>query len=488
MAAVRLFTAVTSVAALAAAVDPSLKLKTFVDVLPLQYTFDAVKAAYWTGLPHHRRTPFAVSPDGNTGYLAYLDESGKGVHVQHIHPPSMTAKGPLVTIPDVQEAGGLVAHDHGFALLGNEPIPTTVSNAPPSGTPVPAIYRYANGKQQWKTFVAGPGVHADDGLSMAPDMNGDLVWSDEAQLYGAYFVVTDYSGWAEGHYGDSIEYVNDNGTLETIEGASNSWGCSHNTGIAFEAADETPFASICAEDQGAIWLNTAGTGMLNTGVKISNENTTNGGGGEAMGGMSGSYSALARFVNSTSYIFTWVSRGATDLTENTWMGDGYTHSLNRTNGRRVAIAMLSDKKTKVGAQASSTVGATSGDDQVNWLTTSVGPDRSNAHAAAFDDQYALVTWEEIESPSCDFIAMGCSGTFTGTYFQLVNNQGEKVGDAIKETNVYVAGDMVTLNNGTICWPYVNMEWQLNTAVDSYSTGSSTSTTTKKMSFACMSLV
>lgn len=66
-----------------------------------------------------------------------------------------------------------------------EPIATTVSSAPPSGTPVPAIYKYINGEQAFKTFVAGPGVHEADGLSMAPDMNGDLVWSDEAELYGA---------------------------------------------------------------------------------------------------------------------------------------------------------------------------------------------------------------------------------------------------------------------------------------------------------------
>jgi len=185
MAATRCFAILTSAAALVAAADPSLELTTFVDVLPLEFEFDAVKASYWTDLPHHRRTPFAVSPDGETGYLAYLDSNGTGVHVQHIHPATMAAKGPTVTIPNVYEAGGLVAHDHGFALLGNEPIATTVADAPPSNTPVPAIYRYVNGVQQWRTFVAGPGVHPNDmGLSMAPDMNGDIAWSDEAEMYG----------------------------------------------------------------------------------------------------------------------------------------------------------------------------------------------------------------------------------------------------------------------------------------------------------------
>ena len=269
-----------SIATLAAAANPSLKLKTYVDVLDLDFSFNPIIAAYWTGLPHHRRTPFAVSPDGKTGYIAYLDASGSDVHVQQINAATMNPKGSTVTIKNVKEAGGLVAHNRGFALLGNEPIPASVANAPPGNTPVPAIYRHHNGKQQWKTFVAGPGLHASDGLSMAPDMNGDLVWSDEAQLYGAYFVVTDYTGFAASHFGDSIQYVNETGALQTIDGASSSWGCSHNTGIAFEAADQPPYASICAEDQGAIWLNTQTQGMTNNGVKISNENTTNGASGE----------------------------------------------------------------------------------------------------------------------------------------------------------------------------------------------------------------
>ncbi|EME81929.1 uncharacterized protein MYCFIDRAFT_77746 [Pseudocercospora fijiensis CIRAD86] len=474
-----------SAAALVAAADPSLNLKTYVDAVDLDANSNPIKEAYWTGLPHHRRTPFAVSPDGKTGFVAYLDASGSGVHVQHVDPSAFTATGTAVTVDAVQEAGGLVAHNDGFALLANEPIATTVENAPPSGTPVPAIYRYTNGEQTFKTFVAGPGVHEEAGLSMSPDMNGDLVWSDEAELYGAYFVVTDYTGDAEGHFGDSIQYINSNGTLETIDGASSSWGCSHNTSIAFEAAEKAPFASICTEDQGAIWLNTNGQGMHSTGVKVSNENTTNGAGGEAMGGMSGSYSGLARFANSSSYIFAWVSRGAVDLAENAWMGEGYTNCQNRTNGRRVAIALFSDKETKVSAQASSEVGAADGDSQVNCFTPTEGPDRSNAHVAVFDDQYALVTWEQIDEPSCDFIAMGCSGTLSGSYFQLVDSSGSKIGNPVVSNNTYFAGDMVTMNDGSICWPYVNMEWSLD--APSGWGGESTAANVTKMSFACMSL-
>lgn len=268
--------------------------------------------------------------------------------------------------------------------------------------------------------------------------------------------------------------------METLP-ESSSWGCSHNTGIAFEAADEVPFASICAEDQGAIWLNTETRGMDNTGVKISNENVTNGASNEPMGGMSGSYSGLARFIGEKSYIFAWVSRGAIDLTENTWMGAGYTHANNRTNNRNVAVAVMSDKQTLVGPQAISTVDAADGDAQVNWVTKGAA-DCSNAHAATFDGSSALITWEEIASPECDFVAMGCKGTFTGSKFQLVNSAGDKVGTPLSSMDTYVAGDMVTFPDGRICWPYVNMTWSLSQAVGY---GSPT-TSTKQMSFACMS--
>ena len=58
-----------------------MKLESFPNTVKLTEDFDPVKEAYWTGLPHHRRTPFSISPDGSRGYLAYLDGSGEGVHV-----------------------------------------------------------------------------------------------------------------------------------------------------------------------------------------------------------------------------------------------------------------------------------------------------------------------------------------------------------------------------------------------------------------------
>ncbi|KAI8228280.1 hypothetical protein K4K54_002348 [Colletotrichum sp. SAR 10_86] len=463
------FLSILGLAAVAVGQLTSSSLEKHVDSVTLSKSFNPIKEAYWTGYPHHRRTPFAVSPDGKSAYLAYLDSSETGVHVQPIDPTTFAATGDLVTISGGKEAGGLVAHNDGFAILTNEALSGVTD-------PVAVLYRYTNGKETFKTYLGGPDVDQGQAM-MSPDMNGDLVFSEKAGYYAAYIVVTAYEGSATGHFGDAIRYIDTTGKLTNIAGASSSWGCSHNTGIAFEAADEAPFASLCAEDQGAIWLNTKTQGMTSDGVKVSNEHVINGGANEAMGGMSGSYSVLARFIGADSYIFSWVSRGAKDLTANEWMGSGYTTSKNRTNNRNVAIALFSDKNTLVGDQATSEVGAADGDKQVNWMTSGTN-DCSNAHAAAFDSSKALVTWEEISNPICDFDAMGCKGTFAGTKFQMVGSDGKKVGEAVSADDTYVAGDMVTMSDGRICWPYVSMDWKLDGPV----TGSPVS----KMSFACMS--
>ncbi|OAL48581.1 hypothetical protein IQ07DRAFT_512978, partial [Pyrenochaeta sp. DS3sAY3a] len=452
-------------------------LKTFVGSLALSSNFNPIKESYWTGLPHHRRTPFAVSPDGKSAYLAYLDASDTGVHIQQVDPSTFASVGTPVTVAGGKEAGGLVAHNDGFALLTNEAMPSGTANAPAGSTPVAVLYRYTAGKQTFKTWLGGPSNAGGMGALASPDLNGDLAFSEASGMYGAYFVVTAYSGSAQGHFGDAIQYVTKEGAVKQIAGASSSWGCSHNTGIALEAADAVPFPSLCSEDQGAIWLNTGGTGMDKSGVKVSNENVQNGAGNEAMGGMSGSYSGLARFIGSDSYIFSWVSRGAKDLTTNEWMGNGYTHSVNRTVNRNVAIATFSDKKTIVGEQATSTLGP-DGDKQVNWITQG-SADCQNAHVAAFDKTNALVTWEEIANPKCEFIAMGCKGAFTGAYYQLVNN-GKKVGTPVKSMDVFVAGDMVTMSDGRVCWPYVAMDWKLDAPVRSPAS-------VKAISFACMGL-
>ncbi|KAF2664781.1 hypothetical protein BT63DRAFT_448583 [Microthyrium microscopicum] len=450
-------------------------LQSYPNALALEYAFNPVIPSYWTNLPHHRRTPFALSPDGKSAFLAYLDQSGRGVHIQQVDTKTFTATGTAVTVAGGKEAGGLVAHNDGFALLTNEAMPSGTSNPPPGNTPVPVLYRFKDGKQSWKTWLGGPDVHPREGLSMAPDLNGDLAYSEKSGLYGAYFVITNYAGSAKGHFGDSIQYVTNEGKIQTIRGASSSWGCSHNTGIAIAAADTPPYASACAEDHTGIWLNTKTQSM--NGQKISNEHVINGATNSAMGGTSGSYSLLSRFPTTPRYIFTWISRGAVQLTANAWL-TGQTTAKQRWPNRHVAIALLSSKETLAGPQATSKVGSASGDDQVNWLTTGSN-DHSNAHVAAFDANSALVSWEEMENPSCKDDAMDCSGNFVGTSWQLVDGSGKKVGGVVSAKNVTVSGDVVLMPDGRLCWPYVDMAWSLK------GDGARMRSAAKKMSFGCM---
>ncbi|KAF9031693.1 hypothetical protein BDZ89DRAFT_1131757 [Hymenopellis radicata] len=432
------------------------------DTLTLPASFDPIQAAYWTGLPHHRRTPFAVSPDGKSAYLAFLNAAKDAVYVQPVDPTTFTANGDAVSIANAKEAGGLVAHDDGFAVLVTLPVPdgTSADETPTDSYPIVNLIRYQNGAQAWSTALNGPGVHVSDGLSATPDINGDLVYSAESGLYGAYFVVTAYTGWAAGHFGDSVQYVNDAGTLQEIA-QSSSWGCSHNTGIAFEAASEPPFASVCAEDHGAIWLNTDTRSM--NGIKIANENVTNGVSGEPMGGMSGSYSNLAA-LDDDRYIFAWQSRGAVDLTADSWMGDGFTQASPRWLNHNVAIATMDAKNKLAGSEAISTVGAASGDDQVNWITEDDGVDHQNVRvASAGSGQIAVLLWH-----------------FSGTYAQLVDatGTGSMVDSAVNlGTGVTVSGDMVTIGT-QVCWPFVKQTWDLSKPKDS-----GTAVTT--MSFACL---
>lgn len=101
---------VFSLALGAQAVISKSKLVTHVDVLALENAFNPVEEAYWTGYPHHRRTPFAVSPDGKSAYLAYLDSSETDVHVQGVNPTTFKATGTSVTVSGGKE-GEIFTHE-----------------------------------------------------------------------------------------------------------------------------------------------------------------------------------------------------------------------------------------------------------------------------------------------------------------------------------------------------------------------------------------
>ena len=195
--------------------------------------------------------------------------------------------------------------------------------------------------------------------------------------------------------------------------------------------------------------------------------------------MSGSYSNLALFPSTSDYIFAWQSRGALDLTLDTWMGSPYTQCSPRWLNHNVAIATMSSKDTLTGAQASSTVGAAEGDSQVNWITYSATEDHQNVHVATINSNLSLVTWETLTSPDCQPVPLGCTGTYAGTSFQLVDSSGAKSGAAVTSTTVFVSGDIANVGTDKVCWPYVDMTWDLSAPLAS-------GPLVTKMSFACAS--
>lgn len=128
----------------------------------LESSFDPIKAAYWTGLPHYRRTPFKVSPDGKSAYLAYLDATYSNVVIQQ-DTSNFEAVGTAVKIAGY-EAAGLVAQNDGFAVMVTANA-TGTTDLPPTGDYVTTLVRYTNGVEKWRTSLNGPGVHAADGVS-----------------------------------------------------------------------------------------------------------------------------------------------------------------------------------------------------------------------------------------------------------------------------------------------------------------------------------
>lgn len=138
-------------------------ITTFSDSLSLPSSFDPIKAAYWTGLPHHRRTPFSVSPDGKSAYLAFLDSTYSNVYVQQVDVNTFEAVGTAYTTTGY-EASGLVAQNDGFALFATINA-TGTTDLPTYDYPIAAVIRVTNGTESWRTPMNGPGVHADAGVS-----------------------------------------------------------------------------------------------------------------------------------------------------------------------------------------------------------------------------------------------------------------------------------------------------------------------------------
>ena len=150
------------------------------------------------------------------------------------HPLTAAGKrsGADTVVKGTKEAGGLVAHNDGLALL------TRVADTNKWKDTAAALVRYKNGKQAFRTKLTGAASN-----DTSPVLDGQLAWN--GKKYGAYFVVHGAGGFADGHYGDKLAYVGANGAKQS---GGWGWGCSHNEGIALHPESTGAFTSFCFDD------------------------------------------------------------------------------------------------------------------------------------------------------------------------------------------------------------------------------------------------
>ncbi|KAF1954754.1 hypothetical protein CC80DRAFT_566720 [Byssothecium circinans] len=303
------FTLILSTVTAVQAAWSASSLEKHVDALDLVTGFVPVVGNDFIGDPHHHRTPFAVSSDGKSAYIAYLE-----------------ADGDAITIVDAQEASGLVAHD-GLALL-------TYMNMTQSDKDeywTPTIVKKSSSKCSPTPASAPTKAHL-----MATLRFGDN------ETYAAFFRAEYYGGTAAGHGGDSIVYLNDKGEL--INGKySQTQHCGHNFGIALSASKDIPFPSVCTADDGFLRIATGQATMGGKQPTIGKERPHEMFAAEAMGGTRGSYSNLARLGTQESYLLAWPGMGPNDITPSKSDIDCFNAHVASFNDRKALITWEESK-------------------------------------------------------------------------------------------------------------------------------------------------
>jgi hypothetical protein len=337
---------------------------------------------------------------------------------------------------------------------------------------LPTVFRYRNGKQIWATPVGGKDHFQMDTNLRANkgSLDGDLAFGDNG-TYAAFYRAEYYNGPVAGHGGDTIAYIDDEGSV--IEGPlSFQQHCGHNFGIALSSSKDIPFASVCTADDGYLRIASnekdkeANNGQL---PPIDEKRPSEMFAAEAFGGTRGSYSVMARLGAAESYLLAWVTRPAGDDSDE-----------NKAKPRYVKVVDFNSKDTLDNAPK-----------DVRQFATDT--DCFNTHVAAFNETSALVTWEESTVFNCD--SNGCqSNTYTGTRFQMVDSSGNSIGEPLVSKDVFVSGDIAKVGS-KLCWPYVNMTWDSNkNASDAYGPSGAWADmwdpntpirTLKKVSFACI---
>ncbi|MGW3100395.1 hypothetical protein [Streptomyces sp. NPDC001100] len=359
------------------------------------------------------RTSTAVAPNGT---LRVAWPAADGVHVTPLNAAGVRS-GADTVVKGAKEVGGLVAHNDGFALL------TRVADTNKWKETAAAIIRYTNGKQTFRTKLTGTASN-----DTSPGLDGQLVWN--GSKYGAYFVVHGAGGFADGHFGDKLAYINAKGAK--LSGGW-SWGCSHNEGIALHAETSGAFTSLCFDDWRSGLFVSTGIGAPDVAPVVQREQCWAGYCGGTFPGRTGDLVKSA----SGRYATAFASRGAASAKKNAAdsSGRGWTVTP-KTSTHQVAVAFMANRN--------------SGPGKAIHLTSAAGTENVDVHIAPYGKDRLLVSWESLKGAKC--AAGTCTGTFTGTHLRLIDWNG-KFQSADKVVSARITGDIAVLKNGTLTWAY-----------------------------------
>jgi hypothetical protein len=369
-----------------------------------------------------------VAPDGT---LRVAWPASDGIHVTPLTSAGKRS-GADTVVKGTKEVGGLVAHNDGFALL------TRVADSNKWKDTAAALIRYQNGKQSWRTKLTGTSSN-----DTSPTLDGQLAWN--GKKYGAYFVVHGAGGFADGHFGDKLAYVNPKG--KKLSGGWG-WGCSHNEGIALRAEKTGDFTSLCFDDWRSGLFVSTGIAAPDNAPVVQREQCWAGYCGGTFAGRTGD------IVKSSTgrYATAFASRGAASAKKNPEDSSGRGWTVKpKTSTHQVALAFLKNRKTPSGKPV--------------YLTSAKGTEHVNVRVAPYGKDRLLVSWESLKNAKC---ASGtCTGTFTGTHFRLVDWNGKLQG-ADKVVKARISGDIAVLKDGTLTWAYAPVTPSYSSALNSAS--------------------
>ncbi|KIY51670.1 hypothetical protein FISHEDRAFT_70642 [Fistulina hepatica ATCC 64428] len=149
-------------------------VETFENLFGLSRSFDLIKAAHWTDLPHYRRTPFNVSPNSTTGYLAYFNADLNAIMAQLV---DLSATDNAVTMTAYEGRHQVILHDP-FIMFLTE-----------------LVVYLAGGLAAYDGGLATPYNTNTTGTENSLTDNMSIIsLFESANVYGAYYGVTAYDG------------------------------------------------------------------------------------------------------------------------------------------------------------------------------------------------------------------------------------------------------------------------------------------------------